>query len=429
MDPEPTAGALEGPGAPGEEGSAPVPQKAAEQAAWLTRNAVDCLPEGALAARLARRGAPLRVKLGIDPTAPDVHLGFTVVLQKLREFQDLGHTVVLIIGDYTARVGDPSGRSSTRPVLDPETIDANARTFQEQALKILSPDHLEVRFNSEWLDMGMSDLFALLRTTTVAQVLERDDFAKRLAARQPISVLELLYPLLQGYDSVMVEADVELGGTDQKFNLLLGRDIQRAYGKPEQVILTLPLLTGTDGVQKMSKSLGNYIGVTEPPEEIYGKTLSIPDSSLPAWYSLLLGGGPPPELGPRDAKRALARELVARFHGPAAAQAAEEAFDRLHLRHELPDQLEELEWTLGDGDGDGNGDGNGAGGAAKVHVPAVVRAAFGVSSSEARRAIAQGGVRIDGEPVPADRLDVDPAAIDGRVLQLGKRRFVRVRLV
>ena len=237
---------------------------AAETAAWLARNTVDCLPDGALERKLAE-GRPLRVKLGIDPTASDIHLGFTVVLQKLREFQDQGHTVVLIVGDYTARVGDPSGRSSTRPVLSSAEIDANAQTFQEQALKVLDPDpeRLEVRFNGEWLDMPMSDLFALMRTATVGQILERDDFAKRYAANQPISMLELLYPLLQGYDSVAVRADVELGGTDQKFNLLLGRDVQRAYGQPQQVIMTIPLLIGTDGEMKMSKSYGNYIGVTD----------------------------------------------------------------------------------------------------------------------------------------------------------------------
>jgi tyrosyl-tRNA synthetase len=415
MDSEPTPGVIDPPWEPSGNGAAPSGGPAG-QAAWLARNAVDDLPRGALAAKLAR-GRPLRVKLGIDPTAPDIHLGFTVVLQKLREFQDLGHTVVLIIGDYTARVGDPSGRSSTRPVLAPEEIDANARTFQEQALKILSPDPLEVRFNSEWLDMGMSDLFALLRTTTVAQVLERDDFAKRFSARQPISVLELLYPLLQGYDSVKVKADVELGGTDQKFNLLLGRDIQRAYGEPEQAILTLPLLTGTDGERKMSKSFGNYIGVTEPPAEMYGKTLSIPDTSLPSWYSLLLGGQPPPELGPRDAKRALAKALVARFHGAAEAEAAEQDFDQRHVRRELPDEVPELVWTADAG----------ADGKARVHLPAVLREAFGVSSSEARRSIAQGGVRLDGEPVATGSLDLPATEVDGRVLQLGKRRFVRVR--
>ncbi|MBV8429844.1 MAG: tyrosine--tRNA ligase, partial [Solirubrobacterales bacterium] len=229
------------------------PTDPAGAAAWLTRNAVDCLPEGELARRLAL-GRPLRVKLGIDPTAPDIHLGFTVVLQKLREFQDLGHVVVLIVGDYTARVGDPSGRSNTRPVLAPAEIDANARTFQEQALTVLDSERLEVRHNSEWLDMPMAQLFELTRIVTVAQLLERDDFSKRFAAREPISLLELLYPVLQGYDSVAVRADVELGGTDQKFNLLLGRDIQRHFGQPEQVILTMPLLTGTDGERKMSKS-------------------------------------------------------------------------------------------------------------------------------------------------------------------------------
>ena len=263
------------------------------------------------------------------------------MLQKLREFQDLGHTVVLIVGDYTARVGDPSGRSSTRPVLEPEQIDANAKTFERQAMTVLKadPELLEVRFNGEWLDMAMSDLFVLMRSTTVGQILERDDFAKRYASHQPISMLELLYPLLQGYDSVAVRADVELGGADQKFNLLLGRVIQRAYGRPEQVILTLPLLTGTDGERKMSKSYGNYIGVTDAPDEIYGKTLSIPDASLPDWYALLLDSAPDPALGPRDAKRALARALVERFHDAGAATEAEARFDQVHVRHELPDEI------------------------------------------------------------------------------------------
>ncbi len=301
---------------------APPPEpsalSAADAAAWLARNAVDSLPEGALERKLAE-GRPLRVKFGIDPTASDIHLGHTVVLQKLREFQDLGHQVLLIIGDYTARVGDPSGRSATRPALSGAEIDANARTFTEQAFTVLDPDRTTVRFNGEWLDMSMEQLFKLARVPTVGQLLERDDFAKRMASHTPISVLELLYPLLQGYDSVAIRADVELGGTDQKFNLLLGRDIQRAYDVPEQAILTVPILPGTDGVLRMSKSLGNYIGVTEPPEEIYGKTLSIPDSVLKTWYGLLLGAEPPSELAARDAKRALARALVARFHGPDAA--------------------------------------------------------------------------------------------------------------
>jgi len=266
----------------------------AEEAALLERNAVDSLPAGALAAKLRMaqaEGRPLRVKLGIDPTAPDIHLGHAVVLRKLREFQDAGHRVVLIVGDYTARVGDPSGRSSLRPMLSAEEIEANAATFQEQASRILDPDpeRLEVRRNGEWLDMALTELLALVRTTTVAQLLERDDFAKRFSASEPISMLELLYPLLQGYDSVAVRADVELGGTDQKFNLLLGRDIQRAYSQPEQAILTMPILVGTDGHRKMSKSLGNQIGVTDAPEEMYGKTMAIPDEAMAEYYKLLLG--------------------------------------------------------------------------------------------------------------------------------------------
>lgn len=387
---------------------------ATEQAAWLARNAVDCLPGGGLERKLGL-GRPLRVKLGIDPTAPDIHLGFTVVLQKLREFQDLGHTVVLIIGDYTARVGDPSGRSSTRPVLESAQIEAHAATFREQALKVLDadPNRLEVRFNGEWLDMPIVDLFALLRTATVARILERDDFSQRYAAGKPISMLELLYPLLQGYDSVAVRADVELGGTDQKFNLLLGRDIQGAYGQAEQVILTVPLLTGTDGERKMSKSYDNYIGVTESPQQMYGKTLSIPDTSLPDWYSLLLGSAPDPGLGPRDAKRALARAIVGRFHDADAAGLAEEHFDRVHVRHQAPDEMPVVHL---------------AGARAQVHLPALLAQAFDVSTSEARRSLASGAVRLDGQPIPGVPLDVAPGEVDGRVLQLGKRRFARVRV-
>jgi tyrosyl-tRNA synthetase len=388
------------------------PSTPAQASAWLTRNAVDCLPEGGLEQKLAA-GRPLRVKLGIDPTAPDIHLGHTVVLRKLREFQDLGHVVVLIIGDYTARVGDPSGRSEVRPVLAAQQIEENARTFQEQAFSVLDRQRVEVRHNSEWLDMRMDELFRLARTATVAQIIEREDFAQRLGAGSPISILELLYPLLQGYDSVAVRADVELGGTDQQFNLLLARDIQRAYGVPEQVVLTMPILVGTDGVRRMSKSLGNYIGVTDAPEEMYGKTMRIPDEALESWYSLLLGSGPPPELGPRDAKRALARALVERFHGPDAARAAEEDFDRRHVRHELPEDVPILEWP---------------GDEPSVHLPALLARAFGISTSEARRAMAHGGVRLDGEPLANGSLDVAAVEVDGKVLQLGKRRFVRVRV-
>ncbi|HEY2636484.1 MAG TPA: tyrosine--tRNA ligase [Solirubrobacteraceae bacterium] len=362
-------------------------------------------------ATAAKEGRPLRIKLGIDPTAADIHLGFTVVLSKLREFQDLGHTVVLIVGDYTARVGDPSGRSASRPVLSGAQIDANAATFTEQAMTVLSPDNLEVRRNGEWLDMPAEDLFRLMRTTTAARILERDDFAKRWAAHTPISLLELLYPLLQGYDSVAVEADVELGGTDQKFNLLLGRDVQAAYGQGEQVILTVPLLVGTDGKRKMSKSEGNYIGVTEPPEEMYGKTLSLPDEAMAEWYGLLLDDDVPADASARDAKRALARRIVARFHSAAAAGEAEAAFDRVHIAHEAPADMPEVAFAPEDG---------------RIHLPALVVAAFGGSRSEARRLVAQGGVKLDGEAV-AD-LDVDAARVDGRVLQVGKRRFARVKL-
>ena len=393
-------------------GSVPAISSPREAAAWLARNAVDCLPDGELERKL-ELGRPLRAKLGIDPTAPDIHLGHTVVLQKLREFQELGHIVVLIIGDYTARVGDPSGRSDTRPALPPEQIDANAQTFQDQAFTVLDPERVEIRRNSEWLNMSMEDLFRLARIPTVGQLLERDDFAKRFAAHQPISVLELLYPLLQGYDSVAVRADVELGGTDQKFNLLLGRDIQRNYGVPEQAILTMPILPGTDGVRRMAKSVGNYVGVTDSPDDMYGKTLSMPDGALGTWYELLLGSAPPPDLVPRDAKRALARALVARFHGEAPARAAEAEFDRVHIRRQAPEEMPTVVWRSGEGD---------------VHLPALLAEAFGISTSEARRTIAQGGVKLDGEPVAGDALDLPAAEVDGKVLQLGKRRFARVQL-
>src|SRR5262245_24295818 len=294
---------------------------AGEDAAFLARNAAESLPAGGLQARLEaaeREGRQLRAKLGIDPTAPDIHLGHTVVLQKLREFQDLGHRVVLIVGDFTARVGDPSGRSSTRPILSGEEIDANAQTFHDQASHVLrdDPESPEGRRKVEWLDMSMEQFFALARIPTVAQILERDDFAKRYKAGEPISILETLYPLLQGYDSVAIESDVELGGTDQTFNLLLARDIQRAYGSDQQAVLTLPILPGIDGKEKMSKSVGNHIGVTEPPEEQYGKTLRLPDEAMPTWFSLLAVDEPPAGTGPRDRKRWLARAIVERFHGP-----------------------------------------------------------------------------------------------------------------
>jgi tyrosyl-tRNA synthetase len=415
-------------------------QNPAELAAKLARNAVDSLPRGALAKRLAEaagEGRRLRVKLGIDPTAPDIHLGHAVVLRKLREFQDAGHRVVLIIGDYTARVGDPSGRSSLRPMLSGEQIDANALTFQQQALRILDddPELLEVRHNGEWLDMGMTELLSLVRTTTVAQLLERDDFAKRFASNEPISLLELLYPPLQGYDSVAIDADVELGGTDQKFNLLLGRDVQRAYGKPEQSVLTMPLLVGTDGARKMSKSLGNQIGITDPPQEMYGKAMSIPDEVVGEYRRLLLddAGDRPPSgsadpLGSgaaqgaeeaksagsaaRDAKRALARDLVAWLYSEEDAAAAERHFERVFVSHEAPEEIEEASFSSEDG---------------HVHLPGVIAQAFGISSSEARRLIDQGGVRLGEASVGAGEYSVPSARADGQVLKVGKRRFRRLR--
>jgi tyrosyl-tRNA synthetase len=391
-------------------------QAAPDAASFLTRNAVDALPEGGLERKLeeaARDGRRLRVKLGLDPTAPDIHLGHTVVLQKLREFQDLGHRVVLIVGDFTARVGDPSGRSTTRPVLSGEEIDRNARTYEQQAFHVLrdDPELYELRFNSEWLDMPMQELFKLARTATVAQMLERDDFAKRFAARAPISVLELLYPLMQGYDSVAVRSDVELGGTDQTFNLLLARDVQRAYGVPEQTILTVPILPGVDGVEKMSKSVGNHIGVTEAPEEIYGRTLSLPDEAMEGWFRLLAIDPPPAGTTPRDAKRALARGIVGRFHGADAARAAEERFDRVHVRHEAPDEMPELELSAG-----------------RHHLPEVLAEALGVSRSQVRQWLAQGGVRLNGEPLAPDALDLETDGLDGAVLQVGKRQFRRLRV-
>jgi tyrosyl-tRNA synthetase len=376
----------------------------------LARGAAEVLPAGELERKLAL-GRPLRVKLGIDPTAPDIHLGHTVVLHKLRDFQDAGHVVVLIIGDFTARIGDPSGRSEVRPMLTVEQIEAHAQTYQEQAFKVLDDDpaRLELRRNSEWLDMSMSDLLALVRTTTVGQVLERDDFSKRRARGEPVSVLELLYPLMQGYDSVAVSADVELGGTDQTFNLLLGRDIQRAYGQPEQAVLTMPLLLGTDGREKMSKSLGNQIGVADDPSEIYGRTMSIPDSALEQWYQLLLGRTLPAGSDPLEAKRGLARELTTIYHGSAAAEHVAGEWDRVQRAGGTPSEIDEATFTATNG---------------QVHLPALIAELFDLSRSQARRLISQGAVTIDDVAV-AD-VDVAPEALDGRVLRVGKRRFKRL---
>jgi tyrosyl-tRNA synthetase len=378
-----------------------------EAARFLTRNAVDALPQGELERQLAK-GRPLRVKLGVDPTTPDIHLGHTVVLRKLREFQELGHTVVLIIGDYTGRVGDPSGRSAARPFVEGEEIDRNADTYQEQAFKVLDRDRTEVRRNGEWLDMPAEDLFRLAGVSTVAQILERDDFANRYSAGEPISILELLYPLLQGYDSVAIRSDVELGGTDQKFNILLAREIQKAYGVEPQSILTMPILPGIDGVQKMSKSLGNYVGVDEPPEDMYGKLMRVPDEAMPTYYALLLDEEP--QSDPRDAKRQMALELTERYHGTEAAARAQDRFDTLHVRRELPEEMEEFAFSSDNGD---------------VHVPALMADAFGLSRSEARRLLSQGGVKLDGKEL--DALDLQADDLDGAVLQVGRRRFKKLR--
>ncbi len=384
---------------------------AEEAAARLAAGAVDVLPEGRLAEQLAR-DEPLRVKFGVDPTSPDIHLGHCVVLNKLRAFQDEGHTVVLIVGDYTARVGDPSGRDATRPVLDADQIEANALTYQEQAFTVLDRDRTELRRNSEWLAMESVELFDLIRRFTVARLLEREDFTRRIEAAEPISALELLYPVLQGYDSVAVRADVELGATDQKFNLLFARDVQEAYGLEAQSILTMPLLVGTDGVRKMSKMYGNYVGVTDLPEEMFGKLMSIPDDVMGDYYSLLVGEELDQARHPGEAKRELARRLTDRFHGEGAGAAAEARFDQIHVRREVPDDLKTVRVKAGP---DG-----------KVHLPAVLASEFEISSSEARRLIGQGGVKLDGETLDGDAFDLDAAQLDGKVLQVGKRRFVRL---
>jgi tyrosyl-tRNA synthetase len=382
-----------------------------EELRRLLAGAVEALPEGRLVEQLAA-GGPLRVKLGIDPTAPDIHLGHCVQLAKLRAFQDAGHVVVLIVGDFTARVGDPSGRSAERPVLSAEEIDANAETFQEQAFKVLDRDRTEVRRNSEWLAMPSEELFGLARRFTVARLLERDDFTRRMEREEAISVLELLYPVLQGYDSVAVSSDVELGGTDQKFNLLFGRDVQESFGQPPQSIITMPILPGTDGVRRMSKSLGNYIGVTDPPEEMFGKVMSVPDEVMGQYYLLLLGEELDGDAHPGEAKRGLARRLVERFHSAGGAEAAEARFNQVHVHREVPEDTPTATVAAGDG--------------GTVHLPALLAREFEMSSSEARRLIAQGGVRLDGVAVDEGAFDLPVEELAGKVLQVGKRRFRRL---
>jgi tyrosyl-tRNA synthetase len=374
--------------------------------AELTRNAVHVLPEGGLEEKL-KLGRPLRVKLGIDVTSPDIHVGRAIPLQRMRAFQDEGHTGVLIVGDYTTRIGDPSGRSAERPVLSDEEIDRNAKTYLEQAMVILDPARTEVRLNGEWLSkLSYADVVGLARTVTVARILERDDFANRMAASEPISISELLYPLMQAYDSVAIEADVELGGTDQLYNLLAGREVMPHYGLEPQVVLTTPLLLSWDG-EKMSSSVGNNIPLLAPPEEMFGRTMRIPDSQLEEWWRLV-AQQPVPEGEPLEAKLELARLIVRRSHGDEAAQRAEQHFTRVVRRGEAPEEVPEVSVD-----------------AETVHLPQLLAQEFGQTTSHWRRVVDQGGVSVDGRRV--EGYDVPADELDGAVLQAGKRRFLRVR--
>jgi tyrosyl-tRNA synthetase len=400
-----------------------------EQVRIAASGAVNLISEADLRRKLAR-DQPLRVKLGIDPTASDIHLGFAVVLRKLRQFQDLGHTAVLILGDFTAQVGDPTGRSATRPRLTADQVEGHLGSYQEQANLILRSDRLEVRRNSEWLGaLGADGLLGLAGRATVAQMLERDDFAKRYAGGQPISVMELLYPLLQGWDSVMVRADVELGGSDQLFNNLVGRELQAREGQEPQVVLTTPLLEGLDGVNKMSKSLGNYIGITEPPADQFGKVMSIPDALLPRYMRLATGWHPDRveaetarlasgEVHPNAAKRLLARTIVDLYHGDGAGQGAEAAFDQVFKQHGVPDEVPEFELRsehLVDG---------------RIRLARLLSlAGLAKSNSEGARKITEGAVRLNGERLSTPDLELAPDQLGEGLLQVGRRAWARVRWV
>jgi tyrosyl-tRNA synthetase len=379
--------------------------------AELTRDATAVLPEGELERKL-KLGRPLRVKLGIDPTGPEIHLGFALVLRRLRAFQDAGHIAVLIVGDYTARIGDPSGRSKERQVLPDEVLDRNAKLFAEQAYRILDRERTEIRFNGEWLGkLDYAELVRLTRTGTVARLLERNDFAERFSQGVPISVSELLYPFAQGYDSVAVQADVEVGGSDQLYNLLMGRDVMEHYGLDPQAIVTYELLVGTDGEIKMSKSEDNYVGIDEPPEEQFGKVMSIPDKAISQWWRLCLDADPPSDVEPMASKLMLARGIVERYQGREAAARAEEHFSRVVRRGETPEDVPEVRLVNSE----------------LTHLPALLVKHLGLAStSDARRLIAQGGLKLDGETVT--QTDVPTARLDGVVVQAGKRRFVRIRV-
>lgn len=390
----------------------------------MTRRAEHVVKAEDLAGRL-KGGKPLRVKLGLDPTARDVTLGWAVPLRKLRDFQDAGHTAVLILGDFTARIGDPSGKSETRKQLTKEEVRANAEACLEPLMDILSTDNLEVRYNSEWLEpMDLPDLLNLTSRYTVAQMLERDDFSKRYSQQRPISIVEFMYPLLQGYDSVAVKADVELGGTDQLFNLIVGRDLQRSFDQAPQIVMTMPLLEGLDGVQKMSQSLGNYIGIREAPDEMFGKVMSIPDKLVPRYASLATemtdeevgevseqatAGGPQAGV----AKRRVAKAVVGLYHGVDAADGAEQAFDRQFKDHEAPQEVAEVPIPGDAIDGEG------------VYLPRVLaELGLAASRSEARRLIAQQGVKVNGETVTTEDMALED--LKGALLQVGKRKFVRM---
>jgi tyrosyl-tRNA synthetase len=377
----------------------------------LTRNAVSVLPEGGLEAKL-KLGRPLRVKFGIDVTSPDIHIGRGVPLQRMRAFQDEGHKGVLIVGDYTTRIGDPSGRSAERPILSDEEIDANAKLYLDQAKVIIrdDPELLEVRYNGEWLSkLSYADVVRLGRIVTVARMLERDDFEKRYRAGEPISISELLYPLMQAYDSVAVEADVELGGTDQLYNLLAGREVMEAYGLEPQVVLTTPLLLSWDG-EKMSSSVGNNVPLTAAPEEMFGRTMRIPDSQLEEWWALV-AEQPVPAGEPMQAKLELARWIVARSHGEEAARSAEDHFDRVVRKHEAPEDVQVVAWSRDD---------------SPVYLPAALKTWFGETTSHWRRQIDQRGVKVNGEAVSS--YEIDPASLDGALVQAGKRNFRLVHL-
>ncbi len=388
-----------------------------EQIAFLKKGAVDVIREADLRAKLessAKTGKPLRVKLGADPTSPDIHLGHTVVVHKLKAFQDLGHTAVYLIGDFTAMIGDPTGRNTARPPLSREEVEANAATYKEQIFKILDPEKTEIRYNSEWMGkFTAADFVRLASRTTVKQILERDDFEKRMREEKPISLHELLYPLVQGYDSVALECDVELGGTDQKFNLLSGRNLQREYGQEPQVIMTTPLLEGLDGVNKMSKSLGNYIGITDAPDEMFGKVMSISDDLMWKYYVLLTDLTPAEitslKVNPRDAKVDLAKSIIKDFHSTGAAQAAEEDFNRRFVKKEVPDEIDERQLTAG----------------SYKLVDLLTETGMAASKGEAKRLIEQGGVKLNGEKALDTGADV--SLNDELLIQVGKRKFLKIK--